>query len=448
MKIVTAAQNAWYAIKSVFTTATIGASLWWNGIMASWGEVSYDALARRAYRNPTAARALRLVSQLMASVPFVVERPDGEQIEGHEMLRLIERPNPRTSRGFLMDQIVAHIYCAGELFFRRVAPTSGPNAGKPTATGGSLTLLNPSRFQDFIREPGTDEITGYRFTDSRGRVQNFTTDEVHHVRIYNPNNEDRGYALLLAAARAMEQQEAADDWNKSLASGGGRVPGYFVPQNLTNGTQLTPEVVAAAQEQSDRATLERRQKNLPQVLSGAFKYEAASMTLKDADFLNANKQNMRHIAAVIGVPATLLGDEKGGSLTDAGVDSEIRATYLFTVLPLLDFVLGELNAWLSPAYGGMRLAYDRDQIEALQEDVNAIFERYNKAVGGPWLTVNEAREANNYDRLGEEYDRVRGSSAPAAERDPQEPAEPSPLRRVDTGGIRAAIKARYSGAAA
>lgn len=442
MKIVQATKAAWYAVKSVFTAATIGASLWWEGITASWGQVSYAALARRAYSNPTAARALRLVSQLMASVPFVVERPDGEMEEEHEMLRLIERPNPRTSRGLLMDQIVAHLYCAGEVFVRRVAPTSGRNAGRPTANGGSLSLLNPGRFQDFVRERGTDEITGYRFTDRLGRVQTFDTNEVLHIRIFNPTNEDRGLPLLLAAHRAMEQMESADAWNKSLSEGGGRIPGVLMP-NLPDGKQLTEEQVQRAQETADRSFSEAQRQSKAIVLSGAFKYESASMTLRDADFLNANKQNMRHIAAVIGVPATLLGDEKGGSLTDAGVDSEVRATYLLTVLPLLDFVLGELNAWLSPAYEGLKLAYDRDQIEALQEDVNAIFERYNKATGGAWLTVNEAREANNYDRLGEEYDRIRGSSAPVEPREPEGPAEPTPLRRVDMNGVRATIKAKY-----
>lgn len=398
MKIVDAMKNAVAAVKATYTASTLHLSGWFAGLTASWGRVGYAALARRAYRNPTAGRGLRLVAQLMAAVPFTVVTDDEGTMDGsHEMLRLLTRPEPRTGRALLCEKVVAHLYCGGELFFRRVAPTSGRNAGKPTATGGSLTLLSPGAFQELVRDGG-GAVTGYRFVTG-GTTTTYPADEVLHVRVYDPTDEDRGMPLLLAANRAIEQVESADAWNQSVSQGGGRVPGYFVPQ-LGDGRQLTPDQVATAQAQADQATAERRAKHLPQVLSGMFKYESAAMTMKDADFLKGGEANARRIAAVVGVMYELIGAESSGSLTDAGVNSYVRAAYLLTVLPLLDYVLGELNAWLSPAYGGARLAYDRDQIEALGEDVNGIYTRYVAASGGPFLTADEAREANGYAPLG------------------------------------------------
>lgn len=405
MKIVDATRAAWQAIKTVYSSSTTRLSAWWQGLTASWGSTSYSKLSQRAYRNPTAARALRLVSQLMASVPFVaLVDEEGTMESDHEMVKLLERPNARSSAGFFFSKIVTHLYCGGELFIRRIAPESGPNAGKPTAAGGSLSLISPANFTGFTKD-GAGQITGYRFT-SGGKTLRLSTDECLHVRIYNPTNEERGMPLLLGAARALEQVEAADDWNKSIAEGGGRIPGYFTPK-LEDGKQLSSEQVERAQEQADQATRDRRQKHLPQVLSGAFDYQAASMTLKDADFLQANEANERRIASVIGIPPTLLGDEKSSSLTDAGVDSEVRAAYLLTVLPLVDFVFGELNEWLSDVYGGARLGYDRDQIEALATDVNEMYRRYALAAGGPFISVDEAREANGFEAKGGAYEQIR-----------------------------------------
>lgn len=435
------------AVKAVYTTGTLHLSAWFAGVSAAWGAASYDALARRAYRNPTAARGLRLVAQLMAAAPFTVETDaEGTQDPTHEMLRLIERPDARTSRALLFEKVVAHLYCGGELFFRRVAPEGGPNRGRPTANGGALSLLSPGRFEEFTREPGTDEVTGYWFADGRGRRAWYSTDEVLHVRVYNPADEDRGMPLLLGAARALEQVEAADDWNKSVASGGGRIPGRLYP-NLPDGQQLSPEQVAYAQELSDAETVERRARFLPKVMSGSFRYEAEGMTLRDADFLKAGQENARRIAAVIGVSPTLLGDEKGGALTDAGVNSEVRAAYLLTVLPLLDYVLAELNAWLAPAYGGARLAYDRDQIEALNEDVNQMYERYVKANGGPFLSVNEARTANGYEPLPDPaYDEVRRGGPPDRPAIGGDGAASAAVPELD--GVRAAVRAHFQRATA
>lgn len=395
-------------------------------LRTSWGAPAFAEIARMAYASPVASRSLRLVAQLMASVPFAV-RVGGELTDDHEMLGLLRRPSP----GQLMDKIVAHLYCAGELYFLRRAPATGPNRGKPTASGGSLTLLNPGRFEDVVHG-GNGELLGYRFHTRAGRSVVYDTDEVYCIRVYNPDpNSGRGLPLLGGALRALEMQQSADDWNRSLSAGGGRVPGYFMPRLSDGQAQLSPEQVAFAQEQVDARTRDQSRKGLPQVLSGAFDFKESGMTLKDADFLGASEQMARHIASVIGVPPVLVGDRKAGSLTDSGVNSEIRQTYLLTVLPLVDMVLGGLNEWLGELYGA-ELTYDRDQIEALSEDVNKMFERMRVATGGAFLTVNEARAAHGYESLGADHDEIRQAAAA------------TPMSGDPMAGVRSAIRAHYA----
>jgi SPP1 gp7 family putative phage head morphogenesis protein len=64
-------------------------------------------------------------------------------------------------------------------------------------------------------------------------------------------------------------------------------------------------------------------------------------------------------------------------------------------LPLADRLRDELARWLLPLYGdNLRLDYDRDAIDALQEDRAKLWESVQKA---EWLTINEKRAATGYD---------------------------------------------------
>ena len=65
------------------------------------------------------------------------------------------------------------------------------------------------------------------------------------------------------------------------------------------------------------------------------------------------------------------------------------ALYQETVLPLLDYICDEFNSWLTPLYGeGIALGYDIDNIEALQENRDAVYTRLKDAW---WLSPNERR---------------------------------------------------------
>jgi HK97 family phage portal protein len=373
--------------------------------MWRWGAWGYRRLCELAMSNPHARRGLQLITQNIASVPLQVQRRDGNEWEASEedaeRVALFERPNDRTSRRRFFEKIVVALHCGGEFWLEKRGPSTGPNAGEVR----SLRVILPDEFVGFNRNRQTGEVEGYRFSSRiTGQMYERTTEEVLHVRMFNPVKPERGMAIL-TAGMALQQMQAAQEWNTNIAKGGGRVPGYWVPnaQAFESGSGqapiLSPEQIQSAQEDFDKRSRERAAANLDMFLTGAFERQKGDVTPKDADWIEGQKLAIRQIATLLGVSPTLLGDEKAGSLTDSGVNSEVRALMMLTVLPLLEWLLAEISSFVLPE--GQRFYYDRDQIESLQKDVNALWRRYGDAFALGIIDRDEARVALGYEAEAE-----------------------------------------------
>jgi HK97 family phage portal protein len=113
------------------------------------------------------------------------------------------------------------------------------------------------------------------------------------------------------------------------------------------------------------------------------------------DWLEGRKMSRVEICNVFQVPPELIGiqDQK----TYSNYQEARKAFYTETVLPLMDRLCDDLNNWLVPVFGdNLILDYDKDEIEALQEDREKVWTRVQNA---NWLTVNEKRSATGYEEI-------------------------------------------------
>lgn len=348
---------------------------------AAWSPKDYATLARVGYENCAAVyAAVNLIARSASDITWYVQDDDGNEIDNHPVLRLLTRPNNEMSGTRMFERMFTFLLLSGNAYLRRVV---GTDEGRPIG----LYVLRSDLMRAVLNQDRT-AVVGWQYGMGAGAVR-YTAEDVLHIKEFHPTDDFYGLSRLEVAARDIDVANAAKEWNLKLLQNDLRPGGLF---NFRG--ELTPE-----QRQEIRHMLDERSGP-----SGAGRYiltEGAEATFtpitvnpKDIDWLQGQKYTLRQICAVFGVPSELLGDSE--NKTYSNYREARRALYEETILPLMDLVQDELNRWLMPAYKDtrpVRLVYDRDSIEALQEERER---KYAYLANADWVKLNEKREATGY----------------------------------------------------
>ena len=419
------------------------------GASGDWGGRSYATIAALVEASPWAAPALRIVWQLLSELPIQHQTGPLDQpvtVGDSEWVALLRRPGGPRRRAVtwrdLTFRLVMGLYCGGEFFLVKRYPPDGPNAGRTR----SLLWFTTDRLQMIDRDPYTGEPLRYHFTAGGASTLTVKAEDVLLIAIPSPvkagetgDYDDRGTPLLLAGRRSMVKMQLGDAWNRNLSKGGGRVPGYFKPVGLQPGQTIDKGIVQEAQDKSDTRHVERQQSNLPMFLNGAYDFDSAGTTPKDADWLQAMLQDGRQTCGTIGISPRLIADVRAGSLTDAGVDSEVEAAYKLTIVPMGTFVLEKFSAFLLP--DGDRFTFDFTAVPALADDMGQKMKEAREAIKDNLLSRKEGRVHCGYDPV--EPDGLADDPEPVPREEraiievEAEPVEESPaamLRRIALSG--------------
>lgn len=354
-----------------------------------WTPRDYGHLAHESYEaNATVFACVNTIARAVAGVPWLLYQlpasPWGriEEIEDHPLLELIERPNPWQGQAAFFESLVGFLLLSGNSYVLAV----GPERGMPR----ELYLLRPDRVQVLPDERNL--VRGYRYTVN-GIPHDYVNGEVLHIRLFHPRNDWYGLSPVEAAARHVDQDNAATAWNTALLQNMARPPGALVTEHNLEETQFR-----RLQEQIEQRYSGAKNAGRPLLLEGGLDWKQFGLSPADMDWLNGQKLSGRRIASVFGVPPELIGDSE--SKTYSNYKEARKALYQETVLPLLDRIRDDLNAWLVPRFGQrLWLDYDRDEIEAIQEDRETVWRRAIDAVKAGVITPNEARAMLGYDEV-------------------------------------------------
>lgn len=347
--------------------------------------ISVDTLAKEAYAgNPDVYAAIETKATACAGVAWYAERyvrGTWQRDDDHEILKLWNRPNPRTGKTAFVGNIVRWRCIAGEAYIARNE--------LPKGTPRELWVQHPARMKIVPSKNAAREVERYEY-EMGGRKQPLAVEDVLHMPFFNPMDEWYGLSPLQAAAKLVDQATAASDFNLGLLQNGGIPPLFLTLQDSLSETEFKRfkkelrEVWAA-----------HRNAGLPQMLEAGMDVKTVGAPPKDMQMLEAQRMFALKFAQVIRVPSEFLSGSEEKKYANYG--EARKALYTEGALPELDLIQDEANNWLAPMFGDdVRLCYDRDDIEALKENQTELWSRIDAS---PELTLDEKRQAKGYEPL-------------------------------------------------
>jgi len=388
---------------------------------------NYERLANDGYkRNPTVYACVSTIAQACATVPWVlyefgrtsnskarrimslsthqksfVKSADGvrypflrkalaqTEVTDHPLLKLLERPNDSQAQGDYIEQLISYWLISGNAYEKFLAPESGPNRGRPI----EIWNLRPDRTEVLPSDnPAIGIVGGYQYTVNGRKEKPFEPTSVIHHKFFNPTDDFYGMSPLQASVRAWQTENLGSDWNYALLNNAGRTSGALVAP-----TTVADDVYDRLKAEIRESYMGAKNAGTPMFLEGGIKWEPMGLTPMELDFLAGMRDAAIRICRVYHLAPEIIGvpDAKTyNSLAEAR-----KAMWQEANLPLLDRLRDSYNQRLAPLFGDrIFVDYDRDQIDALQEDRAKVFDMFNRT---RFLSTNEKRVGTGFETIAD-----------------------------------------------
>ena len=357
---------------------------------------NYEQFAREGYqKNVVAFRAINEVSTACAGIPWVLYRKGRtglkEEIEDHEILSVIRKPNPLMGQADLICAAVAYRKISGNAYLRGVMVGSQLK---------EIWLWRPDRTKIIPGSHGLPAAFVYAIGGSEYRADVDPVSgnsSVLHWKTFNPIDDWYGVGEIEAAMFGIDMHNEACNWNLALMQNAATPSGALVVQAGTGNPMgtLTDEQWSRVKKDIDESFSGSKNAGRPLILEGGMDWKSMSFSPQQMAWLDSKHTSARDVALAFGVPPQLLGIP--GDNTYSNYKEAREALYEQTVLPTMDSLRDNLNRWIvEPQDGGLYLDYDRDEIEALSGKREKIWARVSAA---DFLTQNEKREAVGYAKI-------------------------------------------------
>ncbi len=344
-----------------------------------WSGRNAKAYAKEGYgSNVIVFRCVDIIAKSLASVPLVVKQ--GEEIAGpeHPLVKLLERPNPRTTRARLVHQMVAYRLISGNSYLEKL----GPENSAPV----ELWVWAPYNLKPIVNEKSALPV-GYGFDDGKHKV-GWEVDPISgrscilHWHTFNPLNPWLGMSPIESMAKSVDQRNSADEWNQALLQHHAEPSGI-----MTSETSVTDAQINQIRQQIEERYSGPHNAKRPMILGGGLKWNQVALSPKDMDWLEGKNVAGRDIAGAFGVPTQVIPIQ--GDQTFANYEQARLALWEDTVIPLGRDLVEELNHWFEEDYPGASIHMDLDDIPALAPRRAKLWETANAST---FTSTDEKRE--------------------------------------------------------
>ena len=344
--------------------------------------------------NSAALACLNVLGTAFSEPPLKVylKSTEGDEvIDNHPAAILLQNPNPNMTANLMNNYIVTSVAVYGDAFLLKLRNESG-----------QVLQLIPL-LADMVEVKGNNEqlITKYEYKQKGNTLEIPTEDMIHLRERIDPRNHRRGLSPLRSVMVEILGDAAASQMAAALVKNTG-VPSVVIsPKNDLAMTSDEAENIAEVF--GRRFGGENRGR--PLVISGGeVDIQTLSFSPKDLEIGKLRYINEERISAVLGVPAILGG--LGSGLERATFSNVKELREFFTeqkLIPMWNHFANEFTKQLlledfetNPAYC---FKYDLSNVRALSQDEDATMARIVQGYNAGFITVNEARQANQLPAL-------------------------------------------------
>ena len=349
---------------------------------ATWSAREFVAFATEGYRdNPTVRACIMAKQRAAIECPIILVNEKGEAVENHQILSLLNKPNPMQSWEKFLTQMIGSHDIAGEGDVLKIG------------IGQSVELwpLRPDWLEITTFSMGLPVTCSYTPSDTyeESTVKQYQFSELMIWAEYNPLFRWRGLSPLYSAAYSIDTLNEYAKSNKAMLENGMTPSGVLWTDSEVSDTSFN-----RLQEQFNGKYAGAKNSGKPMILDGGLKWQGMSFTPREMEFVSGKRLSQLDVCQVLRVPPQIIGIE--GSQTFANYEQARAAFYEDEVIPMVNGLLSELLNFLRkdfklpPTY---KLIVDTDGITALEP---RRAER-NKVIDGlTSLKVDEKRAAMGY----------------------------------------------------
>lgn len=295
-------------------------------------------------------------------------------IDNHPLVQLLSQPNGMYGWSALIMATVRDLVVYGNAYWLKRRTRSGRVE--------TLWYVSASRVSASL----VDRVPTYRI----GGVET-SADDIVHFRYMLNSDGFLGVSPLRPLYRELLTDEEASTFVAAVLRNAG-IPGVIIsPKGDLELSKDDAEALVELWKQK----LSGDRRGEPIFVSGAVSIERLSWTPAEIDLRLIRRTAEERVAAVLGIPAIVLGFGAGLERSTFANYAEARdAAYEQAVIPLLRLLGDELTQQLLPDLdtSNGRVTFAIHELRALQEDADAIAKRAISLVEAGIISVDEARE--------------------------------------------------------
>ena len=356
--------------------------------------LALDAEARGYSNSAVAYRCVEAIASNGSSVPLTVCRPDGSEIEGHEVAHLFnKRPNPLMSARVFKSLLLQQGELAGQAFVWLDRGETGQ--GRVQEMHIVFDQVDVIVDKPLAQRPTTADILGFMIRRADGQQVPVLPDEMLWLRYPHPFDPLGCLPPWKAGRHAVDMDAYAREWQRSSYKNGASPTGVLYLGDMDEQNLAT----ARAAWKSTMQGPSNAGKNLvmgspPNSGSKGIKYERIGLTAQEMDYLESRMANADEVMMAFGVRRDVL---TGGS-TYENQTAAMAALWSQTIKPKLEIIGSEIDRVLLPS-DTEEAEFDLSGVEALQEQQDSKANRARAAMYADITTVDEARAVLGYEPL-------------------------------------------------